>query len=167
MTFKEILKDRFNGEKLISNFSIIIGILLLIYSIYFIYQYHFNTGILWLFMIPMVTLVTELINGILLVSSGFLLIRKHNLSSITNMLAGITLILAPSNLYILRAITELWYEIYVFFFLATYGLIVFIFFCRKKYRSNITNLAKSSLFLFAIAIVLYILIDLIFYNWTY
>lgn len=163
MTFKEILKDRFNGEKLISIFSIAIGAFLLIDSIPLIIEHH-----LWSVMIPMATLVTELLNGILLVSSGFLLIRKHNLLSIiTNRLASITLILAPLNLYIIRVITELWYEIYVFFFLALYGLIVFLFFCRKKYRSSITNLAKSNLILFAIAIVLYILIDLIFYNWTY
>lgn len=168
MNLKEVIKDRFKGERLISLFSLIIGLFLLLHSFPLIIAYHFYKGILWYFMYPMVTLVLEFMLGILLMISSRLITKQdYPKASILNRLIGILIILAPLNFYILNKIQESYYEEWFLMFLLPYGILLILFFYQKKYTKNISKILYSLLIYIILAIAIYTISNLAFFNWQY
>lgn len=160
------IKERSLAELLICFLSLLTGCFLVYDAIYFMWVYHFSNG-LYLFMLPMTRLIPLLIIGLLLVISPLLFIYNVHRGSILYSLSGILIMLYPLNIYILyifggvESLNSLLYLLVI-----VPGLVLYLFFYRRKYLSDTKNMYTNS-YLFIIALISYQLIDLIFFNWCY
>ena len=168
LTFKWI-KTRNIPEIIIGVLSIIAGVLLTSQAVYLLYAYHFSS-ILFLFMVPMTELISELAIGLFLTSSGFYLLSNHRKQTIFYKLTGILIMLYPFNLNLLELLRQYWstnsLRIFIVFPL---GLFLYLFMRQQKYRMNEENFItmKSDKIKLAIVLLTFILIDALFYNWNY
>jgi hypothetical protein len=168
LSFK-LIRTRDVAEIILSLFSIIAGIILTYLSAYLIYAYHFSS-ILFLFMVPMTELISELVIGLFLASSGFYLLSQHRKQTVFYKLTGILIMLYPFNLNLLELLSQYWstnsMRIFVVFPL---GLFFYLFFRKRKYRMNEENykIMKSDKIKLTFVFLTYILIDALFYNWNY
>lgn len=162
------LKNRFKGERLISLFSLVIGAFLFFYSLSFISGYYLFKSTLVGIIVPMVTLIPELLLGILLMISSRLITKQdYSKASILNRLTGMLIVLAPLNFYILNKIHKTYYEEAFLLLLFPYGILLLLFFYRKRYVKKITNIFYSLLIHITLAIIIYAIINLIFFDWQY
>lgn len=168
LTFK-LIKTRGIAEIILSFFSIIAGIILTFHSAYLIYAYHFSS-ILFLFMVPMTVLISELVIGLFLASSGFYLLSNHRNQTIFYKLTGILIMLYPLNLNLLEFLRQYWstnsLKIFIVFPL---GLFLYLFMWQRKYRMSEENYKtmKRDKIKLTFVLLTYILIDALFYNWNY
>lgn len=156
-------------ESLISICSILVGLYLLYFSIYHIIAYHFSS-ILFFIMLPMTSLISDLMLGILILYSGYGFIRQRMNSINCYKFSGIFIMLYAFNMNILDFLKNDWTinslnDFWVF----PFGLFLLMFFRQKKYNPLVLN---STFFRlestkFAICLTLFILIDTCFFNWNY
>lgn len=157
------------AEKIISSILLIIGVLFTCQAIILIYNYHFTDMLKFeSYMISMTTLVSNLINGILLiVSSLFFLINKQKGASLYRC-TGVMFILYFINLIVLDIVE---YGKCHLFFLCMYIVTVFsfglflYFWFSKKYLVNSQYNFKKRLLIVLFGVLIYLCIDLIFYDW--
>ena len=168
LTFK-LIKTRDIAEIIISFFSIIAGIILTYHSAYLIYAYHF-TRILFLIMVPMTELISELVIGLFLAYSGFYLLSNHRKQTIFYKLTGILIMLYPFNQNLIDLLRHYWstYSLMIFIVFPL-GLFLYLFMRQQKYRLKEENYKtmKSDKIKLAFVLLTFILIDALFYNWNY
>lgn len=146
-------------EYIIAIISFVSGILLIYFSTYFIYAYNF-TSMLWLIMESMVILVSKLIIGILLVIST-ILIRKRK-GPLLYRLSGMLITLYPININL----PDLWdrNNLFDILIISPIGLLLYLFFNQKRYKQHNKLRNKS---LLSISLLIYLIVDIIFYHWNY
>jgi hypothetical protein len=165
----KLIRTRDVAETILSLFSILTGIILTYHSAYLIYAYHF-TSILFLFMVPMTELISELAIGLFLTSSGFYLLSNHRKQTIFYKLTGILIMVYPFNQNLIDFLRHHWstYSL-IIFIVFPIGLFLFLFMLKRKYRMNEENYKTIKMDKIKLMFVLltYILIDALFYNWNY
>lgn len=158
-----------NIEKVIFTSLLITGSLLTYNSIYLIYAYNF-TGILFMFMIPMTTLVNSLTIGLLLIISSFVILKQKSKSGLTYKVAGILIVLYPLNKNLIEIIKEGWFieSLFSFIFFPI-GILIYLLFNRKEYNSyySYKNLQSIDKYKFIFCLCWIFIIDILFVNWTY
>lgn len=155
-------------EKLISISSLFVGSIMCYNSVYLIYAYNF-TGILFMFMTPMTSLVSNLIIGLLLICSGLNLISNNNKTTFYYKLTGILIMLFPINLNILDYLNGYWTtSSLLFLILIPIGIILYVVFDQKKYKSSEQplNIFHLDTMKFTIGILAFLLIDIFLNNWN-
>lgn len=165
----ELIKMRNIPEIIIGGFSIIGGVLLTVQTVYLLYAYHFSS-ILFVFMVPMIELISELVIGLFLASSGFYLLSNHREQTKFFKITGILIMLYPFNLNLLELLRHYWstnsLRIFIVFPL---GLFLYLFMRKRKYTMNEENYKAMRMDKIKLAFVLliYSMIDALFYNWNY
>jgi len=169
MTILEKISRLSNSEKIIGFISLIIGLLLTYDSIYLIYAYHF-TGILFMFITPMNTLVVNLIIGLLLIISSLYLLKNIVKSRLCYQLSGIIIIIYPFNENLIDIIRNDWYVNSLFIFISIpFGLLL-LFYNRNKVKEQVNKkiqIHRLIIIKFLICFALYTIVDVLFMNWTY
>lgn len=156
-------------EKLISILSLVIGLILSYESIYLIYAYNFSS-ILFLFMIPMTSLISNLIIGLFLIYSSLNLISSNKRTTFFYKLTGILIMLHPINLNLLDYFKNDWTIRSLFILiLIPFGSILYIVFNQKKYKSSEQTLTmfRYDIVKVTIGLFTFLLIDLFFWGWNY
>ncbi|WP_321295876.1 hypothetical protein [Marinifilum fragile] len=167
--FLNIIKRKRVSEIIIDWIFVLVGVFLVYDAIYLIYAYHF-TGMLFLFMLPMTTLVSQLVIGLVFIWSGVNSILDGKLQFKIRKVAGIMLVFYPINQVLLDLLSFGQSNKYIFGFV-WFALGVLIY--RITVRTENKKLNKESHFLrtdwklMFLGIFIYILIDLIFYNWNF
>ncbi len=165
----KLIRTRDVAEIILSLFSIIAGIILTYHSAYLIYAYHFSS-LLFLFMVPMTELITELVIGLFLTSSGFYLLSNHRKQTTFYKLTGILIMVYPFNQNLINLLRHYWstYSL-IIFIVFPLGLFLYLFTRKRKYRMNEVNYKAMKMDKIKLMFVLltYILIDALFYNWNY
>ena len=168
LSFK-LIKTQSKIEIIVGFLSILFGFILTYVSLDFLYAYHFSSR-LFLVMIHMTELVSALVIGLFLSFSGFYLLRNHSRLTVFYKLTGMLIMLYPFNLNFLEYLKEVWSTFSLMFFMVfPLGLFLFLFMRQSKYTINegnyrILKLDKSKL---TFVLLIYFLIDIIFYNWYY
>jgi hypothetical protein len=149
-------------DKLLSLFSFVYGFFLIIDSAYFIWAYNFSS-ILFFIMIPMIILISELVIGLFLTISGFLLINDKESFIILYEMTGILMILSSVNHFCLFKFE---------YFIGPYVTLPFGFFLcalmnRKKSKYIVERKKGFGIVKIIIGIIIFIMIDFIFYSWDY
>lgn len=156
-------------ESIISICSILAGLFLLYFSVYHIIAYHFSS-ILFFIMLPMTSLISDLLLGILLIYSGLGFVRQRMDSTDFYKFSGIFIMLYPFNMNILDFLKNDWtINSLNVFWVFPIGLFLLIIFRQKKYNSLVSD---STFFRldsakFAICLILFLLIDTGFFKWNY
>ena len=167
--FLQFIKTRTAPEIIISILSLIVGVFLTYDSIHFIYSYNFSS-VLYCYMHPMTTLVSELFIGMLLTTSGLsFLIKKFNTTYLYK-LSGIAIALYSINLNLLDLLEDYWsIQSGINFILIPIGVFIYLFFNQKRYiiHKISRSIASSDIIKTGIATIIFLIIDLSFYNWTY
>jgi len=157
------------SEKLLSIISLLFGLKLTISSAYYIWAYNFSS-ILFLFMIPMTILVSELLIGLFMTLSGYYMIVNGEKSVFFYKMAGILMILYPLNHFILDKLDFIWLDNYFIpYLILPFGLFIYILMFRKT-NTNIDKKQESfrlELVKIVLGLVIFILIDVIFCSWNY
>lgn len=153
-------------EKILSITSLFFGLILTLNSAYYIWAYNF-TGILFLFMLPVTILVSELIIGLFLTFSGYCLITSRRISVLLYKMTGILMILYPINQFILDKLDSLPFDNYLIPYLfLPFGLFLYALMHSKKYKEfdKKHKRLKSEIIKIVIGLEIFILIDVIFYS---
>lgn len=151
-------------EIIICILSLLCGGFLIYWSVYFIYAYHFM-GILWMFMQPMINLVSELFLGMSLSASAVTLFFNRQKGALLYRFSGFSVIVYA----IKQAITK-WVEFDLSIDLLAYpaiilaGTFLLLFFNRKRY---LFYSKTYNILLFVITVIIFVLINVVFYNWSY
>lgn len=167
--FLNIIKRKRVSEIIIDWIFVLVGVFLVYDAIYLLYAYHF-TGMLFLFMLPMTTLISQLVIGLVFIWSGVNSILDGKLQFKIRKVAGIMLVFYPINQVLLDLLSFGKSNKYIFGFV-WFALGVLIY--RITVRTDNKKLNKESHFLrtdwklMFLGIFIYILIDLIFYNWNF
>lgn len=169
MTINSLFRRLSFLELLISICSILAGLYLLYFSVYHIIAYHFSS-ILFFVMLPMTSLISDLLIGFLLTYSGlgFLLKRMNSIDFYK--FSGIFIMLYPLNTNILDFLRNVWtINSLNVFWIFPIGLFLFIFFRQKKYNSLVLvrTFFRLESAKFAICLILFLLIDTGFFKWNY
>lgn len=168
LIFKSV-KKRSVTEFIISFLSILVGITLIYNSAYFIYAYHF-TSILFYLMLPMTTLISELIIGLFLTFSGFYLITNNRKQTFFNKLTGILIIFYTLNEISLYTLRYGWsYEYLRYLFFLPFGLFLYLFIRQKKYTilEESYHLLRSDKVKIVAGLTFFLVIDILLYSWNY
>jgi hypothetical protein len=121
-------------------------------------------------MLPMTTLLSELFIGILLTASGLSFIIKKFNTIYLYKLSGISLVLYAINLNLLDLLQDYWsIQSGINFIIIPIGVFIYLFFNKKKYTIHKTpkSIVSSDIIKTGIATIIFVIIDLSFYNWTY
>lgn len=152
---------------IVSIFLLIIGVLFTYQAVVIIYQYHFTDMLKFeSYMIYMTTLVSNLINGIILAISSLVFFVNRQKGVLLYVFSGIMFMLYAINLSIMDIIV---YRFDIFFILVSiitifpFGLFLYLYFKKRRSFENI-NLKQEKTFII-LSVIIYLLIDLIFYNW--
>ncbi|MBK7212433.1 MAG: hypothetical protein IPH88_03845 [Bacteroidales bacterium] len=166
---KILIKNRAIDEIIIGFLLVVTGLLLMYNSIYFIYAYNYSS-ILFLFMVPMTTLVSELIISLFLVYSGYHLITNNQEQTIFIKITSIIIMIYPVNrifIDLLRhhKITDSLNIILVL----PLGLLLYLYISQRKFveKEGHSSLIKKDNLKVLIGFCLFITIDLLFYSWNY
>lgn len=169
LTILKFINRLSNTEKIIGILSLIAGIILTYDSIYLIYAYHF-TGILFMFMTPITTLVVNLMIGIFLISSSLFSLKNNKKSSLIYKFSGIFLIIYPFNINFIDFIKNDWFDssLYIFIIIP-FGLLLLLYYNRNKFKENekVNIFNRLDKLKYIICFLLYVFIDIIFINWSY
>ncbi len=163
------IKKRNITEVIISSLSILAGITLIYDSCYLIYAYHF-TSILFLFMLPMTTLISELVIGLFLSFSGFYFLTNNRILTSFNKLTGILIVLFSLNQILLNQLRYEWtYESLMYFIVLPFGVFLYLFMKQKKYAIHEENYPRlrPDRIKIIIGLSIYLMIDVFFYSWDY
>lgn len=169
MTINSLFRRLSFLESLISICSILAGLYLLYFSVYHIIAYHFSS-ILFFIMLPMISLISDLLLGILLIYSGLGFLRQRMNSIDFYKFSGIFIMLYPFNMNILDFLKNDWTInslniLWVF----PIGLFLIMIFRQKKYNSLVldSTFFRLDSAKFAICLILFLLIDTGFFKWNY
>jgi hypothetical protein len=168
LTFK-LIKTRSIIEIILSFLSIVAGIILTYHSAYLIYAYHFSSK-LFLFMVPMTELISELVIGLFLTFSGSYMLLNHRNKTVFYKLTGMLIMLLPFNLNLLDLLRQIWWTNSLWtFVISPLGLFLYLFMRQRQYRISEDNYKtlKNDKIKLTFVFLTYILIDVLFYNWNY
>lgn len=153
-------------EIAISVLSLLLGGLFIYNSIYLMYAYHFTDKyILESFSIPMTVLVPDFLSGILLFASPILLWKNREKGIQLFKVTGIMFLLHAINLIVIGTIRYGINDIVILLFVSfirmfPIGLILYLYFGK-------VSTTKISLKVWIVCCLIYIVIDLLFFNWYY
>ena len=153
-------------EKIVSTLLLIVGILLTYQAVAVIYAYHFTDMLRFeSYMICMTTLVSNLINGVILVISSLIFFFNKQKGRSLYVFSGIMLMMYTLNLNLLDIIIYS-FEM-VFMLLSTIifllGLFIYLYY-KKKASFNSIKLKQERIYILS-GIMIYLLIDIVFHNW--
>lgn len=167
--FLNIIKRKRASEIIIDWIFVLIGGFLVYDTIYLIYAYHF-TGMLFLFMLPMTTLISQLVIGLVFIWSGVNSILDGRLQFNLRKVAGIMLVFYPINQVLLELLSFGKSYKYIFGFVwFALGILIYSLAAKtenKKFNKK-NHFLRTDWKLMFLVIFIYILIDLIFYNWNF
>jgi len=163
------IKKRNAIEIIISSISILVGVTLIYNLAYLIYAYHF-TSILFYLMLPMTTLISELIIGLFLTFSGFYLLTNNRKLTLFNKLTGLLIVIYSLNQILLAQLRYEWnYDSLIYAIVLPVGVFLYLFMRQKKYtilEVSYHRLVSDKIKL-TIGLSVFLMIDILFYSWDY
>ncbi|MCY1635601.1 hypothetical protein [Marinifilum sp. D737] len=165
----KIIKRKSASEIIIDWIFVLIGGFLVYDTINLIYAYHF-TGMLFYIMFPMTTLVSQLILGLFFLRAGVNSIMDGKKQFYLKKITGLMLLFYPINIVLLELFRSgKTYGYLLYFALIPLGLLIYGLAQKaenyKREKENQFVIADWKM-VFGV-IFIYLLIDLIFYKWSY